>query len=209
MNRSIVLGFALALAMTPAIAQQTILNPAISPETITELQLKISELETRLTDAKGFVAERKPDLIDLQAKITNADDDTQKIIDELNALVDQFKTGSDIQVAVEASMQDVKGYIDKFRAGSPAQQAAAQSLTTSLESMEATDGKRNEVVGNALAQVRKLEAMKGDLVALRIAGAFEDMAKLYDEMVSEFETTVDQTIDVSDAIESLTVLPVQ
>lgn len=212
MKHSITLGFILAMALTPptaVFAQDLIANPAISPETVEELQAKIADLEAKLADAKDFVGTRKPDLLELKDKIANADEDTKKIIDDLTALVDQFKTGSEIQVAVRDSMEDVKGFIDQFRAGTEAQQKAADSLTETLASMEATDAKRNELVGKALSEIRRLESMKGDLVALRIAGSFKEMAVLYDTMVAEFEATVDQTIAVSDSIESMTLLPVQ
>lgn len=209
MKHPLVIGLIVALATAPAFAQETIVNPAINPETIAALQQKIASLETQLGEAKEFVSARKPELIDLSTKIENADADTQRIIDDLKALVDEFKTGSDIQMAVERSMQDVKAYIDEFRAGSEAQQAAAAQLRDALVSMEETDADRNELVGKALTEIRRLEAMKKDLVALRIAGAFVAMAELYDKMVQEFEVTVNATIDVSNSLENITQLPVQ
>lgn len=209
MKHPLVIGLMVALATAPAFAQETIVNPAINPETIAALQQKIASLETQLGEAKEFVSARKPELIDLSTKIENADADTQRIIDDLKALVDEFKTGSDIQMAVERSMQDVKAYIDEFRAGSEAQQAAAAQLRDALVSMEETDADRNELVGKALTEIRRLEAMKKDLVALRIAGAFVAMAELYDKMVQEFEVTVNATIDVSNSLENITQLPVQ
>ena len=210
MKLKFALGLALALSGLPALAQQQMIaNPAIDPATVAELQQKITDLEVQLSGAKEFVASRGPDILELSDKIENADADTQKIIDDLKALVDEFKTGSDIQMAVQNSMQDVKGYIDQFRAGTEAQQAAAASLTETLGTMEAIDDRRNDLVGKALAEIRRLEAMKGDLVALRIAGAFAEMASLYDEMVAQFEATVDETIEVSDSLENLTLLPVQ
>ena len=210
MNKNLILTIAFTLFSSLAWAQQQIiLNPAINPETVAELQQKITDLETQLSGAKDFVASRKPDLLDQQARIENADSDTQKIIDDLYGLVDEFKTGSEIQLAVQKSMQDVKTYIDDFRAGSPAQQAAAASLSDTLERMEATDANRNDLVGRALSEIRRLEAMKGDLVALRIAGAFKEMADLYDQMVAQFESTVDETIELSDSLENLTQMPVQ
>lgn len=209
MKHLVAAGLLLALATAPAQAQQTVINPAIDPGTVATLQQKIVDLEVQLTSAKDFVASRKPELLTLSEKIENADADTQKIIDDLKALVDEFKTGSDIQSAVQASMQDVKVYIDEFRAGTPSQQAAAASLLETLQGMERTDARRNDLVGKALAEIRRLEAMKRDLVAHRIAGAFKEMEDLYDAMVTEFEATVDQTIEVSDLLESLTELPVQ
>ena len=190
-------------------AQLLITNPAISPETVEELHEKITALETQLQGAQAFVSARQPELLELKDKIDNADEDMQIIIGDLRSLVDKFKTGSEIQVAVQSSMQDVKRYIDEFRAGSEAQQTAAESLKVSLASMEETDDKRDDLVERALREIRRLEAMKSDLVALRIAGAFKEMADLYDTMVSEFEATVNQTIDVSDSIEGITQLPVQ
>jgi chromosome segregation ATPase len=210
MYKSISLALVLALSSAPQVfAQDFIPNPAIGVETVEELQAKIADLEAKMADAKDFIGTRQPDLLELKDKIANADDDTTKIITDLKALAEQFQTGSDIQIAVRDSMEDVQGFIDQFRAGTPAQQKAAESLAETLVSMQATDAKRNELVGQALAQVRKLETMKGDLVALRIAGSFQEMAALYDTMVSEFEATVNQTVDVSTAIESMTLLPVQ
>jgi|GEM_PF-4781713 len=201
----------LTLTATPIYAQtaEVIANPAINPETVQDLQQKIADLELQLSGAQQFVAERKPELLDLNDKVANADRDTQKIIDDLKLLVAEFKTGSDVQLAVESSMQDVKGYIDQFRAGSDAEQQAAESLQASLKIMETTDERRNVAVGDLLAEIRRLEAMKGDLVAYRIAGSFGAMAKLYDEMVSEFEATVTETIELNDALESVVTLPVQ
>ena len=206
----IALGFALFFVSNSSTqAQELITNPAISPETVAELHEKITALQTQLLGAQEFVSSRQPDLLDLKAKIDNADEDMQKIISDLRNLVDTFRTGSEIQIAVQSSMQDVKRYIDEFRAGSEAQQTAAESLKVSLASMDETDAKRDDLVEKALREIRRLEAMKSDLVALRIAGAFEEMADLYDSMVSEFEATVNQTIDVSDSIEGITRLPVQ
>ena len=210
LRNAITLGFALFLILnSSAQAQVLITNPAINPETVAELHDKITALQTQIKEAQDFVSARQPDLLDLKAKIDNADEDMQKIISDLRIFVDEFKTGSEIQVAVQSSMQDVKRYIDEFRAGSDAQKAAAESLKISLASMEETDAKRDDLVGKALLEIRRLEAKKSDLVALRIAGAFEEMADLYDTMVSEFEVTVNQTIDVSDSIEGIIRLPVQ
>ncbi|MEM7439424.1 MAG: hypothetical protein AAF393_07485 [Pseudomonadota bacterium] len=209
MRKLLVVGFVAALAAAPVSAQETIANPAIDADRVAALTQKISDLEEQLAAAKEFVGTRKTEVVELSDKIKNADADTQRIIDDLKALVEEFKTGSEIQLAVEGSMQDVKGYIDKFRAGTAAQQAAAASLQESLGSMEETDAKRNDLVGKALSEIRRLEANKEDLVALRIAGAFGEMAKIYDQMVAEFEATVNQTIEVSDSIESMTQLPVQ
>ena len=210
LRRAFAIGIALFfLSNSSTQAQELITNPAISPETVEELHEKITTLQTQLQGAQEFISARKPDLLDLKAKIDNADEDMEKIIGDLKSLVDKFKTGSEIQVAVQSSMQDVKRYIDEFRAGSAAQQTAAESLKASLASMDETDAKRDDLVERALREIRRLEAMKSDLVALRIAGAFQEMANLYDRMVSEFEATVNQTMDVSDSIEGITRLPVQ
>ena len=210
LRHAIALGLALFfLSDFSARAQELITNPAISPETVAELHEKITALQTQLQGAQEFISTRQPELLELKAKIDNADEDMEKIIGDLRSLVDKFKTGSEIQVAVQSSMQDVKRYIDEFRAGSAAQQTAAESLKVSLASMDETDAKRDDLVERALREIRRLEAMKSDLVALRIAGAFQEMADLYDRMVSEFEATVNQTIDVSDSIEGITRLPVQ
>ena len=207
MRYLLAIGFSIAMLATPALAQDVMANPAINPETFAQLQGKIAELEKRLAGAKEFVEKRKPELLQLKDKIDNADADTQKVIDDLNALVNEFKTGSEIQLAVEKSMQDVRGYIDKFRAGSAAQQAAAASLTETLATMEKADARRNDQVGKALTEIRRLEAMKGDLIAFRIAGAFAEMGALYDEMIDEFGTAIDATKAVSDALQSATTLP--
>ena len=207
MRHLLAIGFSIAMLATPALAQDVMANPAINPETFAQLQGKIAELEKRLAGAKEFVDKRKPELLQLKDKIDNADADTQKVIDDLNALVNEFKTGSEIQLAVEKSMQDVRGYIDKFRAGSAAQQAAAASLTETLATMEKADARRNDQVGKALTEIRRLEAMKGDLIAFRIAGAFAEMGALYDEMIDEFGTAIDATKAVSDALQSATTLP--
>ncbi len=207
MRYLLAIGFSIAMLATPALAQDVMANPAINPETFAQLQGKIAELEKRLAGAKEFVDKRKPELLQLKDKIDNADADTQKVIDDLNALVNEFKTGSEIQLAVEKSMQDVRGYIDKFRAGSAAQQAAAASLTETLATMEKADARRNDQVGKALTEIRRLEAMKGDLIAFRIAGAFAEMGALYDEMIDEFGTAIDATKAVSDALQSATTLP--
>jgi chromosome segregation ATPase len=202
-------GFTAAMIALPIAvqAQEVMSNPAINAETVAELQTKIAALEARIIATKVFVNSRKPDVLKLSEKIANADEDTQKIIDELNALVNEFKTGSEIQLAVEKSMQDVRLYIDKFRAGTAAQQAAAASLTETLTKMEATDASRNKQVGEALKEIRRLEAMKGDLVALKIAGSFAEMAALYDGMVKEFGVTLAETADLANALESVTMLP--
>ena len=202
-------GFTAAMIALPIAvqAQEVMSNPAINAETVAELQTKIAALEARIIATGAFVNSRKPDVLKLSEKIANADEDTQKIIDELNALVNEFKTGSEIQLAVEKSMQDVRLYIDKFRAGTAAQQAAAASLTETLTKMEATDASRNKQVGEALKEIRRLEAMKGDLVALKIAGSFAEMAALYDGMVKEFGVTLAETADLANALESVTMLP--
>lgn len=210
MKNLLAIGCSVVIFATPVLAQTqgVMANPAISAETVAQLQAKIAELEVQMTSAKDFVGTRKPELLELGAKVANADADTQKIIDDLTALANEFKTGSEIQLAVEKSMQDVKAYIDQFRAGTAAQQAAAASLTETLTQMEVTDQSRNDLVGKALTEIRRLEAMKGDLVALRIAGAYAEMGALYDQMVAEFGATVDATIAVSNALESATTLPV-
>ena len=84
MKRSLTLGFALALVLSPPVfAQDVINNPAISVETVEELQAKIADLEAKLADAQDFVSTRQPDLLELREKIANADNDTTKIIAEL------------------------------------------------------------------------------------------------------------------------------
>lgn len=197
------------LLSTGAFAQDTVNNPAISAETVETLNAQIKSLEAQIVKAGTFVTDRSPDLLDLNQKIKFADEDTQRIIDDLKALVATFKTGSEIQVAVQDSMQDVKGYIDDFREGSDAQKKAAESLIKTLKQMEDADAKRDELVAEALGEIRRLEAMKGDLVALKIAGAFKEMADLYDKMVKEFGDTVAETKATADAIQSMTQLPVQ
>lgn len=194
---------------TMTTAQETILNPAIDQETIAQLQQQVVELEQKLAASRDFVDERSDELFTQRDKIENADADTQKIIDDLTALADAFKTGSQVQIAVRDSMEDVEAFIDDFRAGSPAQQAAAAQLQDTLNSMRETDNRRNEAVGRALTEIRRLEAMKGDLVALRIAGAFGEMERLYDQMVTDFEARVDEAAALADSVETLTVLPVQ
>ena len=198
-----------ATAQEETLPNSTILNPAIEMSTIEALQQQIVDLEVQLAVSTEFVKSRSPGILELRDKIQNADADTQRIIDDLRALADQFKTGSAIQVVIRDSMEDVKGYIDEFRAGSAAQQAATASLQATLDNMQAVDQRRNDAVGQALAEIRRLEEMKDDLVALRIAGAFNEMETLYDEMVAQFETTVIATKALSDNLESLTVLPVQ
>lgn len=202
------IGF-VASAQESTLPDSMILNPAIEVSTIEALQQQIANLESQLANSTEFVNSRRSNLLDLRDKIENADADTQRIINDLNALADQFKTGSEIQVAIRDSMEDVEAYIDEFRAGSAAQQAAAAQLQRTLENMRAVDERRNEAVGQALTEIRRLEEMKDDLVALRIAGAFEEMGTLYDEMVTQFETTVSDTAALADNLESLTVLPVQ
>tara|TARA_B110000503_G_scaffold141828_1_gene236552 strand:- start:824 stop:1468 length:645 start_codon:yes stop_codon:yes gene_type:complete len=198
-----------ATAQEETLPNSTILNPAIEMSTIEALQQQIVDLEVQLAVSTEFVKSRSPGILELRDKIQNADADTQRIIDDLRALADQFKTGSAIQVVIRDSMEDVKGYIDEFRAGSAAQQAATASLQATLDNMQAVDQRRNDAVGQALAEIRRLKEMKDDLVALRIAGAFNEMETLYDEMVAQFETTVIATKALSDNLESLTVLPVQ
>jgi chromosome segregation ATPase len=180
---------------------------AISKETIDRLEREVAQLRQQVTAANAFVKDKSELLKNQEKAAANAPEDTDKMIRDLEALVDVFKAGGDISNTVQKAMQEIKVYIDRYREGSPVQKQATKSLMESLANFQASDANRDKHVGDALAAIRKLKAQRDDLIALRIAGSYQAMAQTYAEMISTFGTTVTAAGGVVKSIEQAANIP--
>ena len=176
----------------------------IAPETVTKLAEEVAALRTQIAASNEFASKGADILTKQKALIDNAPADTEKMIADLESLIDKFKVGSPTANLVQQSMQDMKLQIDKFRAGSEVQKKAADKIRDALASVEASDKDRDRLVGEAMAAVTKLRASKDDLIALQIAGAYTEMADVYRGMLNDFSATVDGANNVVDGISRAT-----
>ena len=194
MKKIIALCAALAIS-SPVYAQ------SVFQETQDELRAQLDELKVQLAESSKFINdEAEPRLMEQAALIKSAPEDTERMIADLEALVDKFKAGSDIYQTIQESIGNASEFYDKYREGSAAQKRAAEIILASKQSLEESDGQRDELVGQAMAAVSMLRAHKEDLVALQIAGAYEEMADIYRNMIDSFEATVTNSVAVADSI---------
>lgn len=180
---------------------------AISKETIDRLEREVAQLRQKVTEANAFVKDKTVVLKDLEKAVATAPEDTDKMIRDLESLVDVFKAGGDVASTIQKAMQEIKVYIDRYREGSPAQKQATKSLQESLASFQTSDGNRDKHVGEALAAIRKLKAQRDDLIALRIAGSYRAMAETYEQMITTFGQTVGAASGVVRSIEQAANIP--
>ncbi|MEC9434741.1 MAG: hypothetical protein VYD87_17695 [Pseudomonadota bacterium] len=185
----LVAGLTAALAASsPAVAQVG----ALSTETVSQLMERVDSLKARVATSGQLVEESRPLVLEKEKAITEAPQIADKMIADLEAYVDQLKTGSEIYESIQRSGLEIQTYIDKFREGTDVQKQAAEALRVSLESIRESDARRDELVGKALAEIRKLKASKDDIVALMVVKDAQALASLYKTMIDDFETTVDE-----------------
>lgn len=195
----------LAIALSTPVAAQTIFQ-----ETQDQLRLQLDDLKVQLAESSRFVTEEaEPRLLEQAALIKSAPEDTDRMIADLEALVDKFKAGSEINLTVQESIVNASEFYDKYREGTEAQQRAAEIILASRQSLEESDGRRDELVGEAMAAISMLKVHKEDLVALQIAGAYEEMADIYRSMIDSFESTVTSSVAVADSIAKAADIPTE
>ena len=187
-----VVGVLLALS-GPGFAQ------SVFQETQEQLKTQLDELKTQLAESSKFVMEEaEPRLLEQAELIKSAPADTERMIADLEALVDKFKAGSDIYLTVQDSIDNASEYYDKYREGSEAQKRAAEIILASKKSLEKSDARRDAVVGEAMAAITMLKVHKEDLIAFQIASAYEEMAEVYRDMLNSFEATVTSSVELAD-----------
>jgi len=180
---------------------------AISSETLDELKARIDTLREKISNAQLVINESKPRIGELEYMIENAGPIAEKMVADLQELVEQYKTGSDIERSLQKAKDDIKINIDRFREGSEVQQRAAERLRGSLKTFEDIDDRRDQLVGRAMAEVRSLSARRDDIEAIVIAEAYEELAGVYEGMLNGFETTVVEAEGISQAISDVSGLP--
>jgi Rad3-related DNA helicase len=165
---------------------------AISKETLDRLANEIKQLQDQVNAANALVDQKAAELAQQEKVIERAPEDTDKMINDLENLINKFKAGSPLANSAQKAIEEIKVLIDKFREGSDNEKLAAASLRETLQRFQNDDANRDDIVGRGMAAVRNLRSRKDDLTALRIAGAYRRMQEVYGEMISTARTTVDQ-----------------
>lgn len=162
----------------------------VSNEILAQLSKQLKELEEQVNKSNSFVDAKSKELNQQRSIAQTAPEATDKMITDLEALINKLKAGSEVATTVQTLMTEIKVEIDKYREGSDVQKQLATTLRVALETFNKNDSERDAIVGRGLAAVRILRSRREDLIALRKVGAYQEMAKIYGDMIGMARTTI-------------------
>lgn len=178
----------LAMMLTSLTANAQVINK----DTLSSLQERVRALQDSIEASNIVIEESRPRIQELEYIRDNATEITEKMISDMQNMVDTFKAGSEYHESIQTAKVDIQERVDKYREGTKNQKLAAAKLGERLADFDAIDDRRDALVGRALASIRGLEIQREDLEALLIVEVYDEMAIVFTEMLDGFEDTVNE-----------------
>jgi len=184
-----------------AFGSLSVTGQVIDQGTLDALKAEVLELRQRLDEASSTLESGKAIVNDQKRIIDEAPQIAQDMIDDLEGLVEEFRVGSEVHSGIQEAKEDLGRRIDEWReSDSEIRREAADDLRKELDRLEATDGQRDQYVGKAMAEIRRLNAQKADLEAIIVVGAYQTLVDEYAQMVDGFAVAVDSATQLNDQI---------
>ena len=186
--------------LTGASSAQTS-NSDLSTERLRALNVEIRQLGEAMAER----AASYPDIIeDIRAKrveIDRAEQDVQKMIDDLTALTNSMDVDSDFREEIKGLDGQIAQLIEDVKATNDEALAdLLQGLEDRYALLQDIDRRRAEAIIEARAAIRDLENNRERLVLIRRIGAIDAAIAIMEASVSDFEDIVSKARSVADDV---------